>query len=211
MTEYCLVPRKIANEILKSIDDKDVRKENLKTDPRFENNTPSYRQDVTEPRSTFSRQNVRETNPPLDHLIDLLVDDKFTGYAKSVVKYFQEHPSVRYDTEGYISTPTIGLNLMDVIQFFITGKIDSGVKERIKLMNDFVHIPPYYIKHKNAKEFMYEKVTTKPNRVEKKRTLDKDVYNTPPSTPDATTNKQIRMPRKKRKLNFFSDNDWTVY
>ena len=146
MTEYCLVLKSLVDEFLQKKKLNEIKQETSEKEEVYRS---------TSPQVQFSKPNFIEKNPPLNHIIDLLIDEQYRSYAHGIEKYFGEHSSVKYDEEGNIFRPISGLKMTDVIQFFINGKVPEITRERIKLLNDFVKIPSSFIRNKSARNFLY--------------------------------------------------------
>ena len=208
MTEYVLVLKQVADSWLKG----KIMKENSDAVTPLHSEPP-----------TITRYRESQSPPNLDHVIDLIVEEKNKGYAKSLVKLFQDNPDVRIDVHGNITSPNIGLNIGDVIQYFITNKAGPFTKEKIRVLNSFVKVPEYYIRHKGVRNFLYEKQVPHNNRnggTDLPSTLSQSnlsaSFTTPPSTPvlpsrlnDAVDGDDRPLPPKRLKRNRVSH--WQHY
>ena len=81
MTQYCLVPKKVIDEFLK--------------ENPLQNLSNEYKVGEMEvlPKATYSNPRGSNQNPSMDHMIDLLLEDKMKGYATSVIKYYMTEMS----------------------------------------------------------------------------------------------------------------------
>ena len=183
MMEYCLVPKAIADQMIKQTNFPNIQNSKIEDS-------------LSTPKTMFSRPITDTGNPSLDHIVNLMVEDKHRGYALSVIKYLQDHPEVKYNTDGNFIAPVPGLNVSDVLGFFLNNKTSSFIKEKIKLMNDYIKIPPYYIKNKNSKEELYprdeDRNQSRINGINRNIQIDRNetqtlpTLSTPPSTPKVT-------------------------
>ena len=190
--EYCLVPKKIADEFLNQ---RQMSREYDQTD------------NVT-PKSTYSNPIAISENPTLENLIDLSFEDKHRKYASSVMKYFRDHPLIKFDSEGKILSPVPGINIIDVVKFFITSKGSFFTKEKIKILNDFIKIPSYYIRHKTARNYLYEENLNLSNNSNKRNQVDTLSPVSSPPSPTLQSNTRIKrsqyteidVPSKRRRI-----------
>ena len=139
--EYVLMKRHLADELL----------------PKYETESSKLR-----PTYKFSSPNISpdKSNPDIGHLIDIIFELKNRHYASSILKYFENEANVSYDEHGNITNPATGLNVFDLIKYFVSNRAEPSIKLKIKNLYNILRIPSKYIRNIHARKYLSGEMTT---------------------------------------------------
>ena len=133
MTEFVLIPKHLAQDFMK---DMVLKKELAK--PKF--------------KFAINQEVINGGPPDLTNILDIVFDVKYREYAKSILKHLAG--IIKYDSNGNILDPITGINIIDVIRFFITNSADRHIKEKIRVLLNMIKIPPSYIRNALARRYL---------------------------------------------------------
>ena len=142
--EYSLIPKRLVEEFIK-----------FKTNPRVRDlQTERIDTHAIYPRNGLKRQVKEISNPDISNFLRIYLDEKYLPYAISVIEYYTKHTSLSFDDTGKITNPNIDLNMMELLRFYITNKIEKQKKYLVKELNEFIPVPAEFIRHALARKYI---------------------------------------------------------
>ena len=99
-----------------------------------------------------------EVDTSVENAMKILLTPAEQQYAHGIISYLRKHPIMRWDNNGDLLSPITGVNLFDIIRYWV-NKNSSFDKRKIpdlRMMVKLIGLPETYIKNGRARKQLFE-------------------------------------------------------
>lgn len=118
---------------------------------------------ISLPETKIAQQNVKkesltsEVDTSIEDAVKILFKPSVQQYVDGIISYLRKHPIIRWDDTGNIVTPIQGVNLFDIIHFWVTqnSNFDSSKIPDLRMMVKLIGLPKTYVKNTKARKQLF--------------------------------------------------------
>ena len=144
--EFCLVPRSQL----------ETKQTPHRTKSQVETKLSSFHR--KSPQNALGEALIPEVDTTFDDTAKILVNNADRQYADGILSFLRKHPLIRWDSSGNMMSPITGVNIFDIIRFWVTrnSSFDSEKIEDLKMLVKLTGLPKSYIKNPKAKKVLFK-------------------------------------------------------